>query len=115
MDAFEKRLGLCADTIKRARLKMSVGTFLGLQDDFKRHGWAGIEEFEDNVIRPLLIDGKLEYLHSTYPKWTMNILKVHYDIDTCLYESAISNLYILRIKNKEHIFIDDYKLDNYFN
>lgn len=80
----------------------------------KRHGYDGMQEFENSIVRELYKHKELNFMCSNVPAWVMNSLKKYYNIDTYV-DTVIGNLYTVRIDCRRKNFIDDYTLSNYFS
>lgn len=85
-------------------------------EECRRYGYDGMEDFEKTVVHDLCEHKEMFFVFSKSVQWLIASLKNYYGIEVYLTTSnpVSGGIYRIIIKNNEK-FIDDYKLDNYFN
>ena len=81
----------------------------------RRHGYDGMQEFEDDIVQELYKHKELNFMCLSGPGWLMDSLKKYYDLDTYIDEPVTGNFYTLCIDCRRKNFVDDYTLSNYFS
>lgn len=80
----------------------------------RRHGYDGMQEFENSIVRELYKHKELNFMCLNGPAWIMDSLKKYYNVDTYI-DNAIGNFYTICIDYRRKNIVDDYTLSNYFS